>query len=97
MMRGCCCLLLSWACWQANADESSISRTQAAQIAQQKFGGKVISVDEIDAPPAASDDDSSQAPQPSASNPRFIVKLMQSGRVQVINLDAQGQQLTPAP
>jgi hypothetical protein len=32
----------------ACAEESAISRTTAAQLAQQAFGGKVISVDEVD-------------------------------------------------
>ncbi|HMY40521.1 MAG TPA: hypothetical protein PK011_14450 [Marinagarivorans sp.] len=91
-------MLISLACIQASAEESSISRTQAAQMAQQKFGGKVISIDEVEPAPAASDEDASAQPAPpSQNNPRFVVKLMQSGRVQVVNLDAQGQPLNPAP
>lgn len=96
MMRGCFCFLFSLAAASASAEESAISRTQAAQIAQQKFGGKVISVDEIDSP-AVSEDESTQAVSPPQNNARFVVKLMQSGRVQVVNLDAQGQQLNLAP
>lgn len=97
MMRGCFCLLLSLACTQASAEESVISRTQAAQIAQQKFGGKVISVDEIDPAPATGEDEGAQAAQSPQNNAHFVVKLMQSGRVQVVNLDAQGHPLSPAP
>lgn len=98
MRRWCYCLLFSWACAQANAEESPISRTQAAQIAQQKFGGKVISVDEIESAPSSGEDEAAaQATPPSTASARFVVKLMQSGRVQVINLDAQGHPLTSAP
>jgi nitrous oxide reductase accessory protein NosL len=96
MMRGCFCLLLALAAASASAEESAISRTQAAQIAQQKFGGKVISVDEVDSTPVINEDENPQAPS-SQNNARFVVKLMQSGRVHVVNLDAQGQQLNPAP
>lgn len=92
MKRGFCYLLLSVTCLQASAEESAISRTQAAQIAQHAFGGKVISVDELEATPAADEEDASVQ-----TGARFVVKLMQSGRVQVVNLDAQGKPLSPAP
>ncbi|RYD87663.1 MAG: hypothetical protein EOP50_20385 [Sphingobacteriales bacterium] len=81
-------------CGQAAADETAISRTQAALIAQQKFGGRVISVDEIELPPALAEGEDASSDQVGT---RFIVKLMQKGRVQVINLDAQGAPLDTAP
>jgi uncharacterized membrane protein YkoI len=92
MMRWCSIILLSLVNPLVAAEEPSLSRTQAAQIAQQKFGGKVISVDEIELPSADGEDDPTVQ-----SGARFVVKLMHSGRVQVVNLDAQGQPLPPAP
>ena len=78
---------------EATSEETAINRTQAAQMAQQVFGGKVISVDEIEpATPSAESEEST--PQ---SGTRFVVKLMQNGRVRVVNLDAQGTALKSLP
>ena len=86
------CLFLSWASSLGFAEENSINRSQAAQIAQKTFGGKVLSVDELEpGVPSAEQDDT--PPHPGT---RFVVKLMQGGRVRVVNLDAQGTPLTSA-
>ncbi len=76
----------------ASAEDAPISRTQAAQIAQQQFGGKVISVDEVE--PRSNPTDGEDVEQ---AGTRFVVKLMQNGRVKVVNLDDQGKHLTASP
>lgn len=75
------------------AEDAPISRTQAAQLAQQQFGGKVISVDEVEANPSPTEGEDSAE----QAGTRFIVKLMQNGRVKVVNLDGQGKPLTSSP
>lgn len=75
------------------AEDAPISRTQAAQLAQQQFGGKVISVDEVEASSSTSESEDTAE----QAGTRFIVKLMQNGRVKVVNLDEQGKPLTSSP
>jgi nitrous oxide reductase accessory protein NosL len=75
------------------AEDAPISRTQAAQLAQQQFGGKVISVDEVE--PNITPSENEDAPEQVGT--RFIVKLMQNGRVKVVNLDEQGKPLAASP
>lgn len=87
------CVLFSLLSAGVMAEEAAINRTQAAQLAQQKFGGKVISVDEVEPDPAVSDTEDA----PNLAGTRFIVKLMQNGRVKVVNLDAQGAPVNNAP
>ncbi|MEY4590503.1 MAG: hypothetical protein RL497_2579 [Pseudomonadota bacterium] len=77
----------------ACAEESAISRTTAAQLAQQAFGGKVISVDEVEPQPTPIE---SEEPSPQ-TNARFVVKLMQNGRVRVVNLDSHGTPIGSTP
>ncbi|HEY6527924.1 MAG TPA: hypothetical protein VIZ65_04460 [Cellvibrionaceae bacterium] len=94
MARWCWSIFFSFLCGLAAAEETAISRTQAALIAQQKFGGRVISVDEIELPSESAEGEDTSSAQ---TGTRFIVKVMQKGRVQVINLDAQGAPLNSAP
>lgn len=65
-----------------------VTRSKAAAIALAAFGGKVLSVEEVEKDPLPTEGESANA-QP---NVHFEVKLLQTGgRVKVVHLDEFGQ------
>lgn len=96
-------LLLSALATPLWADDDPIGRSRAAAIAQNAFGGKVLSVDEERVPTLDEQDEpASGAPAspetapdlalPPVENLRYVVKLLQQGgRIKVIKLDATGK------
>lgn len=70
----------------AQADEP-VSRSKAAAIALAAFGGKVLSVEDVEKDPQPLEGEAANI----QSNARYEVKLLQSGgRVKVVHLDEFG-------
>ncbi len=83
-----CCLAAGLLFFTAVAGAAEpVGRSKAAALALAAFGGKVLSVEEVEKTSQASDSDNP------AINPEvfYEVKLLQSGgRVKVVHLDAAG-------
>ena len=70
------------------AEEDAVGRGRAAAIAQNTFGGKVLSVDEQEQVVTDGEGDDSSTD----INVKYVVKLLQhGGRIKVIKLDASGK------